>query len=142
MKLDMICPSCNKKGFTSKVVNWKEVNTKLKCGTCGDWSIVADWILPNTWFKVEDRLPKPEQMVIAFYKNYYGKNRRIRAFYAPQFTVETSVDNDWYEYNKEGDDDNAYLPEGWYEANEHEDIHWHVTDTVTHWMALPLPPVE
>lgn len=42
----------------------------------------------------------------------------------------------------EGADDEAYLPEGWYESNEHEDTHWHVSGDfeITHWMPLPAPP--
>lgn len=94
------------------------------------------------WVKVSDKLPPAEVMVLAYFVNEFGKHRRIKAFYAPRFTVETSVDNDWYEHNEAGDDDNAYLPEGWYESNEFEDTHWHVTNIVTHWMALPLPPTE
>ena len=92
------------------------------------------------WVKVADKLPPAEVPVIAYFVNSHGKHRRIKAFFAPRFTVETSVDNDWYECHETGDDDNAYLPEGWYESNEFEDTHWHVTDTITHWMPLPLPP--
>ena len=31
-------------------------------------------------------------------------------------------------------------PEGWYEWNEHEEVHWFVSDEVTHWMPIPPPP--
>ena len=94
------------------------------------------------WIPVSEKMPPADVPVMAYFVNEHGKHRRIKAFFAPRFTVETSVDNDWFEYNEAGDDDNAYLPEGWYESNEFEDTHWHVTATVTHWMALPLPPVE
>jgi len=90
------------------------------------------------WVAIEEKLPEADVPVLAYFINEYGKPRRIRAFYAPRFTVTTGVDNDWYEF-KDGDDE-AYLPEGWYESNEFEDTHWHVTDKVTHWMPLPEPP--
>ena len=127
-------------------MTWEEASQFMqKNGTplsvLGYCKIAFDMANPQ-WVKVSERLPAAEVPVIAFYVNEYGKHRRIRAFYAPRFTVETSVDSDWFEYNNEADDDNAYLPEGWYEENEFEDTHWHVTSEVTHWMALPLPPVE
>jgi len=95
------------------------------------WEAVA-------WVAIEEKLPEADVPVLAYFINEYGKTRRIRAFYAPRFTVTTGVDNDWYEF-KDGDDE-AYLPEGWYESNEFEDTHWHVTDKVTHWMPLPELP--
>ena len=41
------------------------------------------------------------------------------------------------DYNEK--EDLYYWPEGWYEWNRHEETHWRVGETVTHWMALPLP---
>lgn len=96
----------------------------------------------SRWIPVDKLMPEADVFVLAFFINEHGKHRRIRAFYAPRFTVTTSVDNDWYEHKpEEASDDEAYLPEGWYEANEYEDINWHVSATVTHWMPLPEPPV-
>ncbi len=127
-------------------MNWDEASKVMQShGTplpaLGYCKIAFDMAAPQ-WVKVSDKLPPAEVPVIAYFVNEYGKRRRIKAFYAPRFAVETSVDGDWFEYNNEsGDDDNAYLPMGWYECNEFEDTHWHVTAEVTHWMLLPLPPV-
>jgi hypothetical protein len=98
--------------------------------------------LTPAWISVTDLLPEAEVFVLAFFVNDHGKHRRIRAFYAPRFTVTTGCDNDWYESKpEEENDDEYYLPEGWYEANEYEETNWHVNDTVTHWMPLPAPPL-
>lgn len=92
------------------------------------------------WRETQIEFPKPEVAVIAFGLNRYNKGRRIRAFYAPRWTVEGSIEDECEasEYNEE--DDNYYLREGWYETNEHEDVHWMVDFPVTHWMPLPAPP--
>lgn len=95
--------------------------------------------LEEEWIPVNNKLPESEVMVLAYFKNEYGKHRRIRAMYAPQFTVESSMeDEECVDYDAEKD--NYYLPEGWYEQNEFEDTHWHVDASITHWMPLPDPP--
>ena len=93
----------------------------------------------DQWVKCSDQLPKAEQFVLAYFKNECGKDRRIRAFYAPRFTVESScADGEADEYDEAKDD--YYLKEGWYEANEYEEVHWFVHASITHWMPLPEPP--
>lgn len=42
------------------------------------------------------------------------------------------------EYDEETD--KYYWPPGWYEWNEHEEMHWAVDGVVTHWMKLPDAP--
>ena len=110
-----------------------------------DKAFVPDKILgflkENQWIKVNDRLPEPEQKVIAFYKNPLGKGRTIMAFHAPKFTCGEYIDDDDVtEYDEATDV--YYLKEGWYEDNEFEEIHYFVDGNVTHWMPLPSNPEE
>lgn len=90
------------------------------------------------WIPVGERLPGAEVMVLAYYKNSLGKHRRIRAFYAPKHTVSAPDFEGDPDYDEAQDE--YYLPEGWYEANEHEETHWQVDEPITHWMPLPEPP--
>ena len=97
---------------------------------------IAD-LLPDEWISVEDRLPESERYVIAYGKNSYGNGRTIRAFYAEKFTVEQSDDDEWTDYDEKSDE--FYLPKGWYECNEFDEVHYHVDFPITHWMPLPEP---
>ena len=68
-----------------------------------------------------------------------GKKYPIRALWAAKHTVEAADDDtDWVEYDEATE--TSYCPEGWYEWNEHEEIHWAVTETPRAWM--PLPPTS
>lgn len=93
----------------------------------------------NNWISIKDRNPKSGKMVIVYGKNSYGKVRRLRAFYAAKFTIESFEDDD-REYDEENDI--FYVPVGWYECNECEDTNWHIDFPVTHWQPLPDPPEE
>jgi len=96
----------------------------------------------SEWIPVSDRFPEPGVKVIAYYKNYLEKDRRIMAFYAPRFTVEAideDEDNGADEYCEE--EDRYYFTEGWYEENEFDEVHWKVEGNVTHWMQLPKVPI-
>lgn len=90
------------------------------------------------WVSVADRLPETGKPVLAYFVNEFGKGRRIRAFYAPKHAIEQSVESDWFDYDETSDV--YWLPEGWYENNEFEETHWHVSGDVTHWMELPEGP--
>jgi hypothetical protein len=89
------------------------------------------------WISVKDEMPAAERPVLAYFINELGKYRIIKAFYAPKFTVE-NLENDWDEYDEKTDA--YYLPEGWYENNEFDDISYFVNCEVTHWQPLPKPP--
>lgn len=98
----------------------------------------------NGWIDVKERLPKSEIPVLAYFKNELGKGRRIRAFYVPPKTVESSPDSSEYEDNDEYDEakDCYWVKSGWYESNEHDEVAWRVDVDVTHWRHLPDPPGE
>ena len=97
--------------------------------------------MKKDWIKVSDRFPEPEQKVIAFYKNPLGKARTIMACYVPKFACLGYIDDDTdLEYDEATDE--SYLPEGWYEENEFEEVHYAVDGNITHWMPLPKNPEE
>ena len=95
-----------------------------------------------TWIACDKEMPPAGVPVLAYVPSYFGggHDRRIRAQYAPPKTLEQSPDAEGGEYDEESD--TFYCTEGWYETNEYEEIHWAVTDPVTHWMHLPSPPNE
>lgn len=96
--------------------------------------------MDKVWISVEDRLPVSGMPVLV------ACGRQIlRAAHAAKF----EVDEDNYGYFNDGDDadydevtDTTYWPEGWYEWNQYEEIHWAIVDhPVTHWMLLPNLPI-
>lgn len=96
--------------------------------------------LKARWLSVDGQMPVSGRKVIAYYENVNGKPRRIMAFYAAQFDIESSEENQegFYEYSEANDQ--YFLCEGWYENNEFDEINWHVDGEVTHWQPLPEPP--
>lgn len=90
------------------------------------------------WIKTKDSLPEPGVKVIALGKNDYGKARRLRAYFAPRWTIEDNNEYEAGEYSEEKD--KFFLKEGWYECNEHDEINWLVCFPITHWMPLPKLP--
>lgn len=90
------------------------------------------------WIPVSEKKPAAGRNVLAFYRNDFDMIRRVRAFYTPKNTIEADSDEDGFEYDEKTDC--YYLPEGWYESNEHEDCHWMIDNKVTFWMPLPEPP--
>ena len=102
------------------------------------------------WTSVTEKLPEADTDVLAYYEadGQFGKrNYTCRASYIPRFTVKledkwSDPDYEWSEYNEE--EDEYYVPEGWYEETSQGDgdyMSWHIsTATVTHWMELPKPP--
>lgn len=88
-----------------------------------------------SWINVEDHLPEPNTPVLLD----IGMKFPIRALWAGKHTVSVGTDvDDWGEYDEKTDD--YYCPEGWYEWNQQEEIHWAVTDKPIAWMPLPPPP--
>ena len=87
------------------------------------------------WTKLPWQLPEPGMPVLLD----IGKKYPIRAMWAAKHTVQAADDDtDWAEYDEATE--TYYCPEGWYEWNEHEEIHWAVTETPRAWM--PIPPTS
>ena len=85
-----------------------------------------------SWISVDERLPEPGNPVLLD----IGKKYPIRALWAAKNTVRVGTDvDDWGEYDEETDE--YYCPEGWYEWNEHEEVHWAVSETPRAWRELP-----
>ena len=86
------------------------------------------------WTRLPGTLPEPGMPVLLD----IGKRFAIRALWAEKHTVRVGTDvDDWGEYDEETDE--YYCPEGWYEWNEHEDVHWAVSETPRAWSELPQP---
>ena len=64
----------------------------------------------------------------------------LRAVWYDRFTEEDNYnENEATEYCE--DRDAYFVREGWYEFNQCDEVNWGITDTVTHWAEIPLPPV-
>ena len=92
----------------------------------------------TNWIPVTERLPKGGEPVLI----WTGK-QVLRAAHAGKFELSKENwgwwnDDEGADYNEA--DDTTYWPEGWYEWNRYEKIHWQVGAEVTHWMPLPEGP--
>ncbi len=86
------------------------------------------------WTTLPGQMPEPNTPVLLD----IGKKFTIRALWAEKHTVRVGTDvDDWGEYDEETDE--YYCPEGWYEWNEHEEVHWAVSETPRAWRELPQP---
>lgn len=105
-------------------------------------SEIERWLKKNEWTKIKTKkdLPEPGVKVIAYFKNEYGKHRRIMAMYVPSLTIEAESEDEYLDYNEMTDI--YFLPRGWYEHNEFDERHWFVDGNITHWMPKPPVPVE
>jgi hypothetical protein len=76
--------------------------------------LIDNGVAVQEWISVDDRLPKPDEYVLCFYKDLYGKR--------------------WYTVGR---------VKSWDDKRELEsDPDDYQLDEVTHWMPLPKPPVE
>ncbi len=87
------------------------------------------------WVRVDERLPEPGNAVLLD----IGGETPLRAMWAAKHTVEAAEEDDseWAEYSEAND--TYYSPEGWYEWNQHEEVHWAVSAEPVAWMDLPAP---
>jgi len=88
------------------------------------------------WNDVSEQMPDSQHTVLIAVK---GNKIPIRAMWVKEFDLSAE---DW-EYNGDEDyneeDDKFYWPEGWYEWNEMEEVHW-MCKEVSHWKELPNLP--
>lgn len=87
------------------------------------------------WVALPGQFPEPGKPVLLD----IGKKFPIRAMWAAKHTVEAhdEADPEWSEYDEATDQ--HYCPQGWYEWNEHEEVHWAVNQTPRAWCDLPQP---
>ena len=91
------------------------------------------------WVSVSEDMPKVGQFVLAtFVCSYRGTRQVVRAMRAGRFMLPAAELDDECEYSEA--DDEYYVPPGWYEKNEMEEVHWKIIEEVTHWMPMPDPP--
>ena len=94
------------------------------------------------WIKISDKKPEHGKIVLACIVTEQLKRQIVlRAVWYDRFTEEDNFnENEATEYCEEKD---AYfVHEGWYEFNQYEEVHWGISDEVTHWADIPLPPKE
>lgn len=88
------------------------------------------------WIDTKTKMPDSGVPVIVALLNEFGKPRRLRAHYAAPKTLPVGIEcDDFGEYDEEQDE--YFCPEGWYETNEYDEVHWFIPGDVTHWMPLP-----
>ncbi|MHB9021328.1 MAG: DUF551 domain-containing protein [Halothiobacillus sp.] len=94
--------------------------------------------LLGAWIPVSDSLPESGKPVLVA----CGK-KVLRAAHAEKFAL-SEEDWGWWNDGEGADyndaDDTSYWPEGWYEWNDQEEIHWKLDQEPTHWMPLPKAP--
>ena len=96
------------------------------------------------WISVEERMPGPGVIVLAFFRNSYGKGRVVRAHHAPKHTIEAGH---WDEdAETDNTDDGSFEPEGWYEdpavGETLSFISPQSDGAVSHWRPMPAAPQE
>ena len=99
------------------------------------------------WISVKDKLPKSGHHVLICCEVYRYNGEIAGRYVCDGYYAEANkiiaggfLDKCNYEYSEE--DNEYYLPEGWYEIIKNLDDYYSVMveDLVTHWMPLPEPP--
>ena len=121
-------------GYAAARLEIESLQARIKTEPAGAQQPAPPTAQAEGWTKLPGTLPKPGTPVLLD----IGKEFPIRAMWAAKFTLPVSLED--YSGFGEHDErtDEWYCPEGWYEWNEHEDIHWRVTETPRAW--APLPP--
>lgn len=88
------------------------------------------------WTDVAQGLPEPQKPVLLD----IGLKYPIRAMWveAKTLPVGADADDDFGDYDEETDE--WYCRAGWYEWNQHEEVHWLVTEKPLRWVPLPATP--
>jgi hypothetical protein len=106
----------------------------LRCGR----AVIHDGQM-SAW---RDGVPDGPDFVLACVESDRGRRAVIRASYARQYELVSSPESidEHCDYHEEQDE--YFVPEGWYESNEFEEINWRVEGEVIGWMPLPSPPAK
>ena len=120
---------------------------ELICEVADEHNTRLDAEKRQRWIPVTERLPKHGVHVLAAcHVKWLGGGGRYYvcdAFHTEHFKDTCSYSDEIdMEYNEE--DDEYYMPEGWWEVIKNWDDYSCVAigDFVTHWMPLPQPPKE
>ena len=92
------------------------------------------------WNPTENGTPEHGKIVLICVETESLKRKiPLRAVWYDRWTEEDNFnENEATEYSEELD---AYfICEGWYEFNQCDEVNWAVSDKVTHWTEIPLPP--
>ena len=96
------------------------------------------------WIPISDGPPKNIRPVLVRARNKRGECFVLRASYAHKRELEIDSD-DYADGFADHDEDNDidYCPEGWYEWNYTDEVHYYLGHLeITHWRELPAPPEQ
>lgn len=112
---------------------------------CSHMSFIAGYEAAQRWIPVEREKPKASTIVLIIAITETGKRYRTVAYFIPTKTVladdflESGYDSeDLQEYDDELDE--YWVKEGWFEYQTVAEIHWHISDKITHWLPIPKLP--
>lgn len=112
---------------------------------CSHMSFIAGYEAAQKWIPVEREKPKANTIVLIIAITETGKRYRTVAYFIPTKTVladdflESGYDSeDLQEYDDELDE--YWVKEGWFEYQTVAEIHWHISDKITHWLPIPKLP--
>ena len=112
---------------------------------CSHMSFIAGYEAAQGWIPVEREKPKANTIVLIIAITETGKRYRTVAYFIPTKTVladdflESGYDSeDLQEYDAELDE--YWVKEGWFEYQTVAEIHWHISDKITHWLPIPKLP--
>jgi hypothetical protein len=121
---------------------------EARCALLSAWqsklTVAIELMKKAGWIAVSERLPEPGvSVLLCIESRMSGKRKVIRADYAAPNTLELGCDQDWFEGCTEDEETGeTFVPEGWYEHNEFDEVQWHVCDPVIAWQPLPAAPIE
>lgn len=96
------------------------------------------------WIPISDGPPENIRPVLVRARNKRGECFVLRASYAHKRELEIDSD-DYADGFADHDEDNGidYCPEGWYEWNYTDEVHYCLGHLeITHWRELPAPPEQ
>lgn len=132
---------------------FRKMHMTLCFDTEEEWNALQDAVNRGNrirWISVKDRLPENEKAVLAYAetRKESGEIRGhvVKAFYTNgKYHTEDSVfewDTDYLcdRLRYDPENDQYYVPEGWWESVRYSDEFSAIDDFVTHWMPMPEPP--